>query len=467
MPIPKRLRWWSVPIALIPLAVVRAGLLAEPDTFWQIRVGLDILRQGRIPDTDPYSWSAWGTEWHPNSWAFDVLLAEAYRFGGLAAAALAAAAFIPLTAGAVGLLARRLGARPGVVTLIVLVTFTPLLVWFSARPQMVDYAVVPFLLVLLDVAMKGERRAARVSAVAGILVVQVVWVNLHLVAPLGIAVLALAAVGHLITSPRKRRAGWIGAAAVAAAMVGTLASPFGWTVVTIAGDVHDSSSVIVEWGHFTFSKPVGDLLLAMCLLGLFGSWRMRRPDLLLPLGLLTAAGLYAIRMLPVAAVVAAAVLAAWTSASPRRSAYFDSRRALIRFAVVALVLAETVVGVVKGTPGQARYPIALVRQIPAGCRLFNGYTLGGLVILFRPDVKVSQDSRSDLYGRDALISANETEFGTHGADDLDRAQVTCALITPGSALSKQLQARGDWREVGGDPTGVLYARTSTASGTTP
>jgi len=457
---PERLRWYSLPVALIPLAVIRASLLAEPDTFWQIRVGLDILRTRQIPTSDSYSWTAHGAEWHPNSWAFDVLLAWVFRLGGLPWTALAAAAFIPIAGLCVGLLARRLGARPGVTALVVFVCFTALLVWFSARPQVVDYAAVPLLLLLLDVAMRPARPSHRWQAIIGIGMLQVVWVNLHLVAPLGVALAAVAGAGYLIKPVRGRASLVLTAAvAVAAAGLGTLISPFGWSVIAIATDVHDSSAVIVEWGHFTFTSIVGDILLAICLLGTVAAWRLRLPPLLLSMVALTGAGLYAVRMLPIATIVAVALLAAWADASPRRAAYADSRRNLIRFAVCGLVLAQAVVAVVKASaPGTSRYPQALVQQMPGDCRLFNGYTLGGLVILLRPEILVSQDSRSDLYGRDALIAANDTEFSAGGPAALDQTGVTCALVTPDSALDGELRTRAGWHEVGRDAYGALYVR---------
>jgi hypothetical protein len=460
----ERLRWYFLPVALIPLAVIRASLLAEPDTFWQIRVGLDILRSHRIPATDSYSWTAYGTEWHPNSWAFDVLLAGAFKFGGLTAAALAAAAFIPIAGLCVGLLARRLGARPGVTALVVFLCFTALIVWFSARPQMVDYAAVPLLLLLVDVAMTSARTSHRWQAIAGIGVLQIVWVNLHLVAPLGVALAAIAGAGYLIKPVRTRASLVItGAAVVAAAGLGTLISPFGWSVVAIATDVHDSSAVIIEWGHFTFTDYVSDILLAICLLGTVAAWRLRHPALLLSMVALTGAGLYAIRMLPIATIVAVALLAAWADASPRRSAYADSRRNLIRFAVGGLILAEAVVAAVKGSaPSEVRYPQTLVERMPGDCRLFNDYTFGGVVILLRPEILVNQDSRSDLYGRDALIAANDTEFNAGGPAALDKYDVTCVLITPDSTLDSELHTRADWYEVGRDAYGALYVRNPAA-----
>ncbi|NUT37956.1 MAG: hypothetical protein HOV79_33330 [Hamadaea sp.] len=466
MVIPQRIRWYLLPLALVPLAVIRASLMAEPDTFWQIRVGQDILRTGRIPHTDTYSWTAYGAEWHPNSWAFDVLLAWAYRAGGLTAVALAAAVFIPLAGLTVALLARRLGpTRPALSTLIVFVGFVPLLAWFSARPQVVDYVAVPLLLLLLDVAFRPERSAHRWAALAGVGVLQVVWVNLHLVAPIGVALAATMTAGRFVGRGVNRRDTVLtGLLAVSVTSLGTLVNPFGWRIAVIAADVHDSAGVIKEWGHFTPTDPLSDVLLTVAVLGAVAAWRLRLPHFVLPSILLIGSGLYAKRMLPIAAIVGVALLVAVAMASTRRRAYADSRRTLIRFALISLVLGEAVLALVKGAGlSNPRYPVALAERVPSDCRLFTSYTLGGLIILLRPEILVSQDSRTDLYGRAFLITAHEVEF-SEGLTGLEATGADCVFIEPASPLAVTLATAPEWRSLGDERNGVLFVKNAVALG---
>jgi hypothetical protein len=457
--IPDRLRWYFVPIALIPLAVIRASLLAESDTFWQIRVGQDILRTHQIPQTDPYSWTAFGTEWHPNSWAFDVLLALAYKLGDLPLVALTSALFIPLIALTVALSARRLGARPGVTLLVILLGFTPLVAWLAARPQIVDYVAIPLLLVLIDIAVRSETKVRRLSALAAVGLVQVVWVNLHLVAPLGVAVVATCAAGHLIQRFTRRTA-FIGAAAILLATAGSLASPFGWHVLDIALSVRTNSEYVLEWAHFSPRWISADVLLLTAVGAAIAAWRLRAYPHLITVTFLAASGLYAIRMLPIAVIAGLPVLCRFADSSARRAAYLDSRRVLVRLAWGGLILVESVVGLAKiPTLGEPPYPIGAVRAMPAACRLFNGYRLGGPVILLRPDVLVSQDSRSDLYGGDLLLAAHRIEFDDDGLRKLELTGATCALILPKTPLAQTLRTAPGWRVAGGDATGVLFVRT--------
>jgi hypothetical protein len=53
----------------------------------------------------------------------------------------------------------------------------------------------------------------------------------------------------------------------------------------------------------------------------------------------------------------------------------------------------------------------VVADIPPHCRLFNTDTLGGFVILERPDVPVSLDTRNDLYSRQRVFAEEQVLSG--------------------------------------------------------
>lgn len=54
------LQWFLAWVAMLPLAVLRAGQLAETDTFWQVRTGLLTLENRALPSVDAFSWTAHG-----------------------------------------------------------------------------------------------------------------------------------------------------------------------------------------------------------------------------------------------------------------------------------------------------------------------------------------------------------------------------------------------------------------------
>ena len=235
--------WLTAWAAALPVALIRARYLSESDTFWEIRTGQVILRTGHIPAVDSFSWWARGRPWAPNSWAFDVLLAAAYRVGGLACVALLGSALVMAACAAILLLARRLG---------------------------------------------GSAPAAGVGALA---------------------------------------------------------------VRAVTGLPHVGATI---------------------------------------------------------------------------------------------------------------YPIAAVRALPSGCRLFNSYLLGGIVILERPGVPVSIDSRNDLYGRRAVRAEQRILTSRSGGPGvLRRLSVTCVLIPAATGLAGQLRLSPAWRQVTRDPAGTVFVRRGT------
>src|ERR1700759_4818161 len=63
------------------------ALLGDGDTGWHIRTGGEILRTGRVPVVDPFSFSRPGQPWFAWEWLSDVLFAALHRWHGLEAVA--------------------------------------------------------------------------------------------------------------------------------------------------------------------------------------------------------------------------------------------------------------------------------------------------------------------------------------------------------------------------------------------
>ncbi len=61
------------------------GFVVDPDVWWHIKVGQDILRTRHFPTIDPYSFTAAGTPWIAYEWLGEIVLALVHRSGGLVA----------------------------------------------------------------------------------------------------------------------------------------------------------------------------------------------------------------------------------------------------------------------------------------------------------------------------------------------------------------------------------------------
>jgi hypothetical protein len=460
--------WLIAWIAVLPVALIRARVLAESDTFWEIRTGQVILRGWRIPVADSFSWWARGRPWTPNSWAFDVLLASGYRAGGLACVALIGSALVLAACAAVLLLARRLGGSAPAAGLLVFAGAVWIFLWLSVRPQLIDYAAVPVLLL----AATSAGPALRARSLLIIAVIEAVWVNLHTAALLGIVVLLCAGLGGQICAVRtlpahgRRRmlpqAGVRALVPALAALAGALANPRGAAIFQQLRDVSSSSAgLVAEWHHVSPTSPSQLAMLGTGLLAAAVAARRGRWDLVFVLGALAACGAYAIRILPILDAVAVAVLAVALNGPRLRAWAAERRRTLVLRFMAAGIVAALAVLAATGLPhlGETSYPAGSVSVLPSGCRLFNSYLLGGIVILLRPDVPVSLDSRNDLYGRqDVLTEQRILTSHSGGPGTLRRLGVTCVLIPAGSGLARQLERSPGWRQVTSYPAGAVFLR---------
>jgi hypothetical protein len=452
-----RSAWLLAWLAILPLAIFRAGILSEADTFWEIRVGLLTIAQRAIPAVDTFTWTVRGKPYFLNSWAFNVLLAAGYRLGGLPGVAVLCAL---ITLGIVALaltLARSLGASAAAAGVAFFLAAPLLAGWLSARPQLVDYAAVLVLAMLLRRIEQGHSRWGAV-ALAGLLAV--VWVNLHASALLAIAVAGASAVILLV----RRAASWRYAAAAAiAAAAGCLLNPYGIGVLHQASQVQaDSTQLITEWMPVDWASPAQDLTLAVGVGALIIAWRRREAVLTAALAVGLAGSLAAVRFLPFVMILAIPMLAAFASNPPDAiRQYLASRQVMFRrcgaLGLVALMALAAPSLTHIGRPAPAIYPVAVVAAIPHGCRLLTTDLIGGYVILARPDVPVSLDTRNNLYGPRLLLAEERV---LHGAGDLSRglAGAGCVIVPPSYGLARRLRHDLQWQARAAEPAGILFAR---------
>lgn len=452
--VPRR-AWIIAWLAFLPLIIIRAENFAESDTFWEIRTGILTLVRGAIPIQDEFSWTVTGQPWTLNSWGFNVVIGGAYLMGGLTASAIVAALLVAVFAALFLMLARRLGATPVFSGWVLFVGGALMTPWISARPQIVDY-IAMLGLVLLLTCLRTTYRPAWILAGLGLLTIA--WVNLHAGASIGVVACGASTVAIFISrNDRKRTLRF----AVATLLVGMccLISPYGVGIVAQTLQVRDQSTNVKEWQPFDASDPLQLVVVAAGVAAIVIAARRRDPVLLAVLGVLLCASISAYRILPILFSLALPLLAA--AAPPPVLRYFVSRRRMLtQGAAVAVTIAVVVAGINipnLGRPDPGHFPVSAVQRIPPGCNLYNDYQLGGLVILNRPDVKVSIDSRSDLYGAQRVLDSlniiagrGDIESALQGAD--------CVLIPPDTELSRILLASPRWTRTFSENAAELFVR---------
>lgn len=457
------------PLGLVALAGALVGWrraerpFSDSDVLWGSRAGRDLLQTLGIPRTDSYSWTVHGKPWVPNSWAWNALLGVAYRFGGLTGIALLGIIMSAAIGVALAAAARVIGAKTAWSALLLEILGAVFGVFFYARAQVVDYLMVLLLPLILRRALAGDRRTYwRWTAVMSL--VQLAWMNLHSAALLGPVLLLAAAAGTVLLATAMRRQTFMrGLGVVALSSLACLATPYGMSSITHVAAVRSASvGLIAEWepaGVGDTEQVLGLAALVIGLLAVALAYRARRLASVGMLVILAVATADAIRFAPMLALLAMPELAVAAGRIRVRDAFLKRACALC----LAILAVACVIGLNEFAKPRLRfYSPSLVAELPSGCRLLNDLDIGGEVILARPDVPVSIDSRNDLYGRAAeLRSLRQLGEPAVGLAFIRSARVTCVLTPSAAPLTRALRKQSGWRVVGSDSFRTLLVRAGT------
>ena len=448
-------------IALLQM-VLRAELPLGQDMLWGARFGEDFLSTGHLARHDTYSWTAFGKQWVPNSWAWNVLLGLSYRIAHVVGLWLLGALLALTLAYAVGRTAQWIGASP-LATAAIYVPLGYLGLIAVPRAQTVSTIAVLAICPLVR-AIVGEdtRRAWR--AVTITIAGQLIWMNLHSGALLTPVLIAACGGCLLLTQPRRpARTAATGRLVVAtvATAAACLATPYGPRLIEHANDVRAASvGLIVEWDHVgvgNFSQVSALIIIVAALALAWHAWTSSRPDYAAGIVVLAAAAGFAIRFVPILAIIACPELCVVVSRLAIRPRMFKVMIGAT-CGLLGLIGVENArdlreVGVSVGQ--------SLIARLPHGCRLLNDDLAGDGVVLFRQDVKVAIDGRNDLYGRKLIVRVVHLFQDKPGTDSvLDNDHVTCVLGPSDTALVKHLRHSPAWTVIAHDRLRTLLVRTA-------
>ena len=471
--VPHRWRWfrWCVPDLAFATACITLcyclflfqgtqQLFRDSDAGWHLRNGETILATGRLPRTDPYSFTRAGAPWYAWEWLADVAGGSIHLSLGLNGVAVFYATAI--SAG-VWLWFRLHWALGG--NFLLACAMAPLLlstcnIHWLARPHVLSW------LFLLLAIFPRRPNLILVAAVTAL------WANIHasfFFAP----VIALIFLGQELIEaefhPSAAVVYYLKAFAITA--LAPLLNPYGVNLyVHVFRYLTDSEllSRIGEFQSFDFHSAGSAQILAAVLVGIVGgtlALTQRRYHHFALAVLVTAMALRSARALPLCALlllpIANAAITRWLPL-PGLLAYGDNLRALdAKFQGLALV-PLVVVAAFCLTRGAAfppdQFPVAAYAHIPAGARLFAPDKFGGyLIYRSNGELKVFFDGRSDFYGADFLKKYQRLVQVRPGWREYwESFHFTHALVQTDAPLLPALEQIG-WHRLYQDKTAVLLA----------
>jgi hypothetical protein len=445
-----------------------SGNEADNDLWGHVRFGAEIVRHGGVIRLDPFTYTVPGAPWMNHEWLSQVLLYAAYAGGGgpglwllKLAVGLATAAFL---AGRV----RRETASPWIWGPLLLLALAVLSRGFAIRPQIFSYCALAGLLWRLD------RGVAPVPSWWALPLLFVLWANLHGAFILGLGALALWGANALaVDRPSRGRVVLV----CLLALVATLATPFGWQLLSyIAGEL-TVEHPITEWQPVSFTDPAHVtyliLVVAFVLTLPFASWRTQGWAVLLALGTAVMAMRHQ-RHTPVFALIAAGPIAAQLAAGVawwpwRRVPIGTAAQRAIAVGLVAIALAQVGLLGARLTADRGQivfdpqdYPVGAVRALAGSVDALNlavPLDWGEYVIWhLGPRVKVSLDGRFATLFPPHVVRDNFDFFA--GAGDWQRlltAYPTDAVLVP-RASPCPIRSQPGWHRAYADPVAEIYLR---------
>jgi hypothetical protein len=450
------------------LIAVGNGLLNDPDTMWQIKVGQWILDHGAVPETDIYSFTMAGQPWISTQWLAQVMYAKVYAIAGWSGPVVLAAAAIALT---FALFARQLSARLSESAVLVcaataLALTTPHLL---ARPHVLAMPVmVLWIGGLIDAA---DRREAPSFMLLPLITL---WANLHGGFVFGLFLVGPAALDVLVgAEPRMRvRLALRWGAFGCAALIASCCTPYGWNALLASRKIlslGNALPLISEWRPADFG---GIGIFELVLLGgiglaLYRGVRLPVMRIALLLGLLHMA-LSQVRAAEILAFVAPMALAAPLArqiggADLSASGTRRPPGAVLVAGVLAALAAGTVIygsmhrfePIMRGTPVAA---VATLKKLSLA-RVFNDYDFGGYLIA--SDVPTFIDGRTELFGEKFFVDHNAAS-GLMEPDNLfrllDEYKIEATLLRTQSAATKLLDHVDGWQKIYSDDIATIHLR---------
>jgi len=468
----------------------------DSDIFWALRSGSWIVAHWKVPLTDPFSYTFAGKPWVDFTWGFQVVAHLFYtRLGGWTGLYILQLLLTISIFGTLFFNIRLLAPkRLWLLALLMSLTLAGALPRLFIRPHLFGFLFISLYLLILN---KNER-SDRFRLIYLIFPIQILWVNIHSSAILGVFIVWAYASGELIDAfLRVGFKGFIGVVrekkrlltlAVLLPFV-TLINPYGLKLAIFpfihqGGVNSDALRHIAEWSKlpwkqlffYFYPAPVNyfafRLLFYIGLLSLGLNWRRLKTRDLMLFGGAAYMGISHVRWVGQFAFFAAPIIAFNIAGylEGRRGDSKTLRRSALGLALIVSVFlalnlrdADFRSNLGIGVPA-GEYPVGtlkFMRDKELKGNIYNAYLFGGYLIFNYPELKVFIDGRTPtVYSPLFFWKSRHTQNSRDWKRLAGEYGITMALVKLDRANCKVLYKSKGWTPVVFDDISALYLKKS-------
>lgn len=470
-------------ILLAGIFIAATQPVEDPDFWWHLQTGKQIIETGTIPHADLFSSSVIGKTWITHEWLTETIVYLIYDRLGMVPLIVFFSAIIT-AAFYLAFLCAPECSRPYTAGFVVIVCAAASAPLWGVRPQMISLLLMSVFLYLLDKYEKDRK----VKSLIALPLIMILWVNLHGGFILGIGIIGIYLGGNLLTLLWRIRRNRIAerdswhsilylTGTVVLCVIATLINPNSYKILIYPFQTLFDPAMqqyIVEWFSPDFHNliwlPFGVLVLALIGFGMAGKTSVSITHILLMI-VATVAAFRSVRHIPLFAIAVAPILSELIAPFAKFPSGSEAGKPFFRWLNSLLILAVLIsagVVILRLPKEQIKkesetFPTGavtwLLKNQPEG-KLFNSYTWGGYLIwrLF-PDYPVYIDGRADVYGAEFIndfVSIYSVEDDWE--QTLDATGAGLVLVEDDCGLAKALQQSSQWHEVYQDDISVIFQK---------
>jgi len=460
-------------VAVLLIFSISVKSLPEPDFWWHLRNGQQIIQSHTIPQWDTYTFGAAGSPWLDHEWLSEAFYYLSFKFWALrGVVGLYFALLVMIYA---GIYYVTFTAGADAVTTLMVTSVAVMLgsVSFGPRPLLFGWLCLVALLLLVQRFQRGKKGIWLLPPLFA------VWINCHGSWVFGLVVLGLTIASGLVqgdwglvvakrwTGAQLRTLLLVSASCVAALFV----NPFGYKLPLYPFDLllKQSSNMkfVEEWHSVDFAKGSGKLAL-LTLLALFAaslcSGRRWRLDQVLITGFAVWMGLSHVRMLFFLGLIVTPILATQLNLFPPVGP--QRNRPWLNAGILAIMASWIVISF----PSEAKLQNDVSVQFPTAAlkfmqrqhitgRVFNEDWFGGYMEWTTPEIKPFTDSRADIFVYNGTFDDYVQAVRiVRPFEVMDKYRIDYALLEPDLPLVYVLKHSPKWRVLYSDKVAVLMGR---------